>query len=99
MKYLLLAPALMLSLSALGAVKIQSELYIPGKAPSVVRDLIQTGSVEIDHVTSEGFELYGPKGLAQYLDDHNIPYIDRSSQTAHYRARTPGAPRVRCPRG
>lgn len=58
------------------SVKIQEELYIPDLRPEVVRELVQTGSVVIDHVTSHGFELYGPKGLQKYLDQNNVPYLD-----------------------
>lgn len=65
-----------LSVSALAQVKIQEELFIPGKNPEIVKELVDTGSVIIDHVTSEGFELYGSKGLARYLDDKNIVYLD-----------------------
>lgn len=67
---------LALSASAFSSVKIQEELYIPGKSPEVVRALIQAGSAEVDHVTSEGFELYGSKGLSRYLDQQNIVHWD-----------------------
>lgn len=67
---------LALSATAMASVKIQEELYIPGNNPSVVKELVQTGTVEIDHVTSQGFEVYGSKGLSQYLDSKNIPYVD-----------------------
>lgn len=65
-----------LSVTALAQVKIQEELFIPGKNPEIVKELVDTGSVIIDHVTSEGFELYGSQGLARYLDDKNIVYLD-----------------------
>lgn len=55
---------------------IEEELYLLGQKPEVVRALITSGSVEVDHVTSEGFELYGSKGLSKYLDSRNIPYVD-----------------------
>lgn len=55
---------------------IQEEVYVIGQKPEVVRALITSGSVEVDHVTSEGFELYGSKGLSAYLDKMNIPHID-----------------------
>ena len=67
---------LALSTTTFATVRIHEELFIPGQNPAIVRDLVSTGSVEIDHVTSEGFELYGDKGLAKYLDSKNIPYID-----------------------
>jgi hypothetical protein len=76
MKLPLAFSVLALSVSAFGSVKIQEELFIPGQKPEVVKELIQTGSVEIDHVSKEGFELYGSQGLSQYLDSKNIVHID-----------------------
>ena len=67
---------LALSASAMANIKIQEELYVPGKNPEVVKELVNTGSVIIDHVTSEGFELYGSKGLSRYLDQKNIVHLD-----------------------
>ena len=67
---------LALSASAMANIKIQEELYVPGKNPEVVKELVNTGSVIIDHVTSEGFELYGSKGLSHYLDQKNIVHLD-----------------------
>ncbi len=67
---------LALSATSMAAVKIQEELYIPGNKPEIIKELIQSGSVEIDHVTSQGFEVYGSHGLAKYLDSKNIPAID-----------------------
>jgi hypothetical protein len=74
MKFLLLTLAL--ASSAFANVKIEEELFIMGQKPEVVRDLIQSGSVEIDHVTSEGFEIYGRKGLSRYLDEQGIAHFD-----------------------
>lgn len=67
---------LALSATTMASVKIQEELYIPGNKPEILRELIQAGSVEIDHVTSQGFEVYGSHGLAKYLESKNIPVID-----------------------
>lgn len=79
---------LALSASTFATVKIEEELFIPGQRPDVVRELVSTGSVEIDHVTSEGFELYGSRGLSKYLDSINVAYIDmksiKSSALANY---------------
>jgi hypothetical protein len=75
-KPIILFLQLFLTFSAFSSVKIQEELYIPGSGPEIVRDLVQSGSVIIDHVTSEGFEIYGDKGLARYLDSINVPYLD-----------------------
>lgn len=67
---------LALSASAMANIKIQEELYVPGNHPEIVKDLVDTGSVIIDHVTSEGFELYGSKGLSRYLDQKKIVHLD-----------------------
>ena len=65
-----------LSLSSFASVKIQEELYLPGLKPEIVKELIDAGTIEIDHVTSEGFEVYGPHGIAKYLDSKNIVFFD-----------------------
>lgn len=75
-KYLLSFLFLALTQTSPAAVKIEEELFILGQKPEVVKELIQSGSVEVDHVTSEGFELYGPKGLAKYLDEKGISYFN-----------------------
>jgi hypothetical protein len=79
MKPFIALSLLALSTSTLSAVKIHEELFIPGQRPEIVKELVEAGSVEIDHVTSEGFELYGPKGIARYLDDKNVVYLDMKS--------------------
>lgn len=77
MKKILFAIVLLsLAAQAPASVKIEEELFVIGQNPEVVRALITAGSVEIDHVSSEGFEIYGSKGLSQYLDKENISYFD-----------------------
>lgn len=83
-----------LSASVFASVKIHEELYIPGNRPHVVKDLIESGSVEIDHVTSEGFELYGPKGMSKYLDSKNIVHFDMKSMTKSALADYPSSTEV-----
>lgn len=78
-----------LSTSLFASVKIHEELYIPGNRPEIVKDLIESGSVEIDHVTSEGFELYGPKGISKYLDSKNIVHFDMKSMNKNVLADYP----------
>jgi hypothetical protein len=67
---------ILLSIPALASVKIKEEAYIMGHSPEVVKDLVLTGSVVIDHVTSEGFEIYGDKGLLDYLEKKKLPFFD-----------------------
>lgn len=68
---------LFISLSLEAKVIIQEEIYVPNESPEVVRELISSGSVIVDHVTSEGFELYGPTGMMGYLDQKNVFYLNR----------------------
>ena len=76
MKRLISLLLLSLSLPALSTVRIEEELFVIGQKPEVLKDLIKSGSVEIDHVSSNGFELFGPKGLAKHLEEMNIPHFD-----------------------
>ncbi len=75
MKHFLLAGLFTFSFTSIASVRIEEELYVPAQSPEVVKELIKTGSVIVDHVSSEGFELYGKKGLSQYLDQKNILYF------------------------
>ncbi|MFL5783293.1 MAG: DUF2817 domain-containing protein [Bacteriovoracaceae bacterium] len=76
MKYFLLAGLFSLSFNAFASIKIAEEIYVPAQSPEVVRELLKTGSVIVDHVSSEGFELYGETGLKNYLDQKGVLYID-----------------------
>jgi hypothetical protein len=67
---------LVLSASSFAGLKIEEEIFVPGKRPTIVRDMIQAGSAEIDHVSRKGFEIYGPKGLSKYLTSKNIFHLD-----------------------
>ncbi len=67
------------SLSSMASIKIQEELYVMGQNPEIIKDLVDSGSVEIDHVTSKGFEVYGPRGLKNILDQRMIPFMDMVS--------------------
>ena len=71
--------AVLFSLSSHASVKIEEELYVIGQQPEVIKDLALAGSVEIDHVTSEGFEVYGPKGLSKVLSERSLPFFDMKS--------------------
>ncbi len=70
---------LILSTSAFSTVRIEEEIFVPAQTPEVIKELIQTGSVIVDHVSSEGFELYGEKGLSEYLDQKNILHFSTKS--------------------
>lgn len=78
MKLALACALISFSLVGMAAVKIEEEVYVVGQNPRVIEDLIRAHSVEIDHVSSQGFEVYGPKGLKGYLDSQNIINFDMS---------------------
>ncbi|MBY0516954.1 MAG: succinylglutamate desuccinylase/aspartoacylase family protein [Bacteriovoracaceae bacterium] len=72
-----LALALALSVPAMAfAAKIEEELFIMGHNPALVKEFSGHADLTIDHLDSEGFEVYGPKGLAQMLEERNIPFYD-----------------------
>jgi hypothetical protein len=79
MKHLLLATLFSLPFAVQANVKIEEEIFVPAQNPEVVKELLATGSVIIDHVTSEGFELYGNKGLSDYLNQKNVLHFDMKS--------------------
>ena len=78
-KSLLSLSLLALTANLSAAIVIEEELFVIGQKPEVVRELVTAGSIEIDHVTSHGFEVYGGKGIAEYLEKNNIPFFDMKS--------------------
>jgi hypothetical protein len=81
MKFLLLILMTLAASVVRAEVKIEEELFVIGQRPEVVRELIQSGSVIIDHVGPEGFEIYSSRGLSRYLDDKGISYFDMKAIT------------------
>lgn len=76
MKNLLSLLFLTVSFTSFASIKIEEELYVMGQSPDVIEDLIKTGTVEIDHVTSKGFGVYGPNGLKELLSERSVPFVD-----------------------
>ena len=76
MKHIFLTALFAFPLISNASIKIEEELYLPDQNPEVVKELALTGSVIIDHVGSQGFELYGETGLKSYLDQKGILYFD-----------------------
>lgn len=77
------------SLSSHSSVVIEEEVYLFTHSPEDIRELIEAGSVEIDHVTSEGFEVYGAAGLMDYLDKKNLIYMDMKDANKNLAASYP----------
>jgi hypothetical protein len=76
MKWKSLVFASLMATSAFAGIKIEEEVYVLGHHPNIIQDMIDAGSVEIDHVTSKGFEAYGSKGLRDYLVRKGLPVLD-----------------------
>ncbi len=76
MKRLLPLALILLSAQVLASVKIHEELFVVGSKPEVIQDLIKAGDVEIDHVSREGFEVYGDHGLSKIMDERNLVTLD-----------------------
>lgn len=76
MKKSVLAVLSVLSLSAYAVAPIQEELYVLGNHPDLVKELARTQTLSVDHVHSDGFEVYGPKGTAEFLSDKGVVFYD-----------------------
>ena len=72
MKWTLLS-TLLLSFSLYASPLIDEQLYVFGPVEQV-KALVESGSVIVDHVEENGFELYGPQGLSEYLEKEGITF-------------------------
>lgn len=54
--------------------KIEEEVYIPNPDKSTIKMIEAHPELVIDHLSGEGFELYGPKGLKKWLNQIGISY-------------------------
>lgn len=61
---------------AMAAIKIEEEVYVVGNI-NQVKDMALAGSIEIDHVTSKGFEAYGSKGLKAQLEKRGLIVVSK----------------------
>jgi hypothetical protein len=55
---------------------IEEQYYIPKKSHKLIKFLQKHKALTIDHVSRNGFELYGPKGLSEFLDNNKIDYLE-----------------------
>ncbi len=65
----------LLSFSALQAKVVEESFYIQSSDQKFFELLKSRPELTIDHIEQEGFELYGPKGLKQFLVTNNIPHF------------------------
>ncbi len=75
MKKLLSLPLALLPFMAIAA-PIEEELFVLGSHPELVRELARHPDLSVDHVHEEGFEVYGPRGLSELLEERGVSFFD-----------------------
>ena len=65
----------LLAFSNLYANIVEESFYIQNNDPKIFDLLKSRPELTIDHVEKNGFELYGPKGLGNFLNANNIPHF------------------------
>ena len=63
-----------LCLSSLQANIVEESYYIQTKDKNIFELLKSRPELTLDHVEDQGFELYGPRGLKEFLVRNNIPH-------------------------
>ena len=66
------------------AAKIEDALFVHDKDKKLLKLMAQNPELSVDHPDEFGFELYGPKGTAQWLKDNDIAfsYLDEAHTKA-----------------
>jgi hypothetical protein len=75
MKTPMIALALSLLLPTLAfSAKIEEEFFVMGAHPELLKEIAGHPTLTVDHVHSDGFEVYGPKGLSEFLNERNVSF-------------------------
>lgn len=53
---------------------VEEGVYIPGLDKKLVKVIQEHPELSIDHMSNDGFELYGPTGLREWLDEMGVSY-------------------------
>ncbi len=93
MKRLLVLVISLFSFSLIaGSFRTDEALFVHDTSPNVINLIKKQRDLTIDHVSSLGFELYGPVGLKKWLDQNNIMYSDLEVITKENSADYPTIP-------
>ncbi len=85
MKKTLATLSLLLSTQAFAqGTKIEEEFFVAGRDEKVLEILSNHPAFTIDHVSNEGFEVYGPKGTEAYLSDLNTLYYSIKNEKENF---------------
>ena len=57
---------------------VHESFYIENPEPGLVRLIQQHPELTLDHPSSKGFELHGPKGTKKWLDTMGVEYREAS---------------------
>ena len=65
----------LLIVTSLQAKIVEESFYIQTDDQKTFEMLKSRPELTIDHIEKGGFELYGPKGLGEFLDNNNDPHF------------------------
>lgn len=70
--------------SNLWAVKIEESYFVHSKSPTLLKNIMMNSKLVLDHPSDQGFEVYGPKGLGEYLKSINVKFtnLDQDLRTS-----------------
>ena len=71
MKFLLMFTTASLFTHAVFAQVVETGAYVYGEVPSYLKDQVE---LTLDHISTEGFEIYGPHGLDEYLAQNGLRF-------------------------
>jgi hypothetical protein len=60
----------------LNAKIVEESLYVQTKDHAVFELLKNRPELTLDHIHTDGFEVYGPRGTSQFLKQNNIPFFN-----------------------
>tara|TARA_B100001971_G_scaffold215190_1_gene259625 strand:- start:57033 stop:58358 length:1326 start_codon:yes stop_codon:yes gene_type:complete len=82
MKLGLLGLSFLISFGAF-AQKIEEEVFVKGFDKKQVKLIEANPELIIDHAFQDGFELYGPKGMKEWLKNVGIDFVENLSHSHH----------------
>lgn len=65
----------MIFITSVSAKNVEESYYVQSKDRTIFNLLKSRPELTIDHVEANGFELYGPRGLKEFLVRNNIPHF------------------------
>lgn len=68
------------SMNLFASPEMIEELYIKDPHKLFLNEVKMNKDLILDHVSSRGYEVYGPKGLKQWLSDNSIEFTDLKKQ-------------------